>query len=52
MKEVGEAFRQRMRNLKYGVAVGIVPPQEACRAGLSYFKLRHINVAKHGKIGG
>lgn len=52
MKEFGDAFRQRMRNLKYGVAVGIVPPQEACRAGLSCFKLKHINVTKHGKKGG
>ena len=51
MEEYGEVFKQRIKNLKYGVAVGMVPSEEACRAGLSSFKLAHVRVAKHGAKG-
>lgn len=47
----GEMFYQRIRNLRYGIEVGIVPPEEACRVGVESFKLSHIHVAKHGEQG-
>ena len=48
IKKCSEGYKQRIENLKNGIAAGIVLPDVACRAGLQNFKRVHVHVAKNG----
>ncbi|KAK3707602.1 hypothetical protein QZH41_017865, partial [Actinostola sp. cb2023] len=49
--EVQKAFIQYIENLKYGVSAGMVPPIEACKAGINGLTSRYKYIAHNGEQG-